>query len=249
MLWSILWFLLIVLAFAGASILILALTFGKAKIPYGTTGGTPGAPRTTPATPTSRIPTWVKSGKVWGGLAFLVVLNGAVWFFHHYASQYITVYSPWALFLAINVVIGLWATAILGGAKGWAKFGLFILSWFLIGAGLGFYRQSPAEFKAQLAANETRAESILPRSGEKVIVAPVGEWSELFRFPDGAKWIIDEGGNKAQARNGLGEEFSLNRSQDIENLGMVSGDPRKKMFQVSSREDRPVPVIFIWWDK
>lgn len=181
------WYWLLYIPLGGLGIvgvitaIIVASKYKKSTPPAVAAGTTP--------VPPSRISDWLKSGKIWSGLGFWLLINGAVWFFHHYASQYFTVYNPWPLFLAVNVVVGLWVIAIFRETTGWGKFFLFLASWFLIGSGLAFYEQSPAEFKAQAAANEARqssdpftkviAEVEVPPGVEDELV-----WSEAIVLPD-----------------------------------------------------------------
>ena len=199
------WIVIGVIAAIWIVIVVIAITRKKAAAPPA--GGAAG---TTPPAPTSRIPDWLKLRELWTGALIWLLINGAVWFFHYYTSQYVTIHNPWPLFLAVNVVAGLWILAILRGTKGGGKFVLILSSLFLLGVGVAFYGQSPTEFKAQAAANETRLESQLPRSGEKVIEAPVSEWSEFFVFPLNTWWFIDQGvGRKAELRDGLGKIYRL----------------------------------------
>jgi hypothetical protein len=238
----------IVIVVIWVTIGIIAVTRRKATTPP---PGTPGTPGTTPATPTSRVPAWLKTKEIWIGLGAAVVVPLAIllvfWLLVPGAAEWMA--DRPKMSAGIGVVVSL---VVLCGLipyktmRGVAIFGL--VATLLTGIMINIPDSAKPEWSKEVSAQASSSSS-LPRSGEKVIEAPVSQWSEFIKIPDHSWYLIDEGiGHKVKRRNALGEERILD-GETISNQGQTSDDPRAKMFQVQSLENEPVPVTFSWGPK
>lgn len=245
------WYWLIYIPLGGLVVVgVIIATVVASKYKKAPTPSPTGTPGTTPATPPPTQP-WFKKKEVGIGIGALVGVPLAMLIVF---GLLIPGAAEWMadrpkMSIGIGVVVSL---VVLCGLipyktmRGIAIFGL--VATLLIGIAINIPEGAKSKWSKEASA-QTTSSSSLPRSGEKVIMAPVGEWSEFFVFPLNTWWFIDQGsGKKAELRDGLGKIYRLDGTK-IHDLGSENTDIRGRRFQVRSLESELIPVTFTWEPK